>query len=171
MEKKDMPDNGNGREIDARILDLLKENARLSYTDIGRMVGISRVAVKNRIENLEASGVIRGYHVVTDETAGPNGVHFYLNIETVPEKYFDVIDILARDRRIRQIFTATGMCNLHVRGFAGNMADVAVFARTLYNNTSGIKRLEWNIITSVLKDTEGGIEYVRPEDADGEPCS
>ena len=39
--------------LDKKILDVIKENARLSYSDIGAQVGISRVAVKNRMDILE----------------------------------------------------------------------------------------------------------------------
>jgi Lrp/AsnC family transcriptional regulator for asnA, asnC and gidA len=45
-------------EIDRKILQLLKENARMTYVDIGREVGLSEGAVRNRIQALVESGVI-----------------------------------------------------------------------------------------------------------------
>ena len=45
-------------ELDQKIVQLLIKNARLSYSDIGKEVGISRVAVKARIQALEKKGVI-----------------------------------------------------------------------------------------------------------------
>ena len=47
--------------LDQRIVQLLIENARMSYSDIGQAVGISRVAVKARIQALEQRGVIEEY--------------------------------------------------------------------------------------------------------------
>lgn len=44
-------------ELDQKIVQLLIKNARLSYSDIGKEVGISRVAVKARIQALEKKGV------------------------------------------------------------------------------------------------------------------
>ena len=44
-------------ELDQKILELLIENARYSYSDIGEKVGISRVAVKARISAMEEKGV------------------------------------------------------------------------------------------------------------------
>ena len=38
-------------ELDQKIIQLLIENARISYSDIGEETGISRVAVKARIYN------------------------------------------------------------------------------------------------------------------------
>lgn len=41
--------------LDNKILEVIKEDARLSYSEIGSRVGLSRVAVKNRMEVLELS--------------------------------------------------------------------------------------------------------------------
>lgn len=46
-------------ELDQKIVQLLIKNARLSYSDIGKEVGISRVAVKARIQALEKKGVMK----------------------------------------------------------------------------------------------------------------
>ena len=42
------------------ILRLLKDNGRMSFTELGEQLGLSRVAVKKRVEKLEEQGVIRG---------------------------------------------------------------------------------------------------------------
>ena len=51
-------------ELDQKIVQLLIKNARLSYSDIGKEVGISRVAVKARIQALEKKGVIEEYTTI-----------------------------------------------------------------------------------------------------------
>lgn len=48
-------------KLDNAILEVIKDNARMSYSDIGEKVGLSRVAVKNRMEILEKNGIIQGY--------------------------------------------------------------------------------------------------------------
>ena len=44
-------------ELDQKIIQLLVKNARMSYSDIGDNIGISRVAVKARIQALENKGI------------------------------------------------------------------------------------------------------------------
>ena len=39
--------------LDQQIVHLLIKNARMSYSDIGQQVGLSRVAVKMRVQALE----------------------------------------------------------------------------------------------------------------------
>ena len=60
-------------ELDQKILQLLIQNARMSYSEIGQQVGISRVAVKMRVQALEKKGIIEEYTTVITppNTRGP----------------------------------------------------------------------------------------------------
>ena len=55
-------------EIDKKILQLLKNNARISLTEIAKKVGLSVMGVKNRISRLEKKGIITNYSVNIDYT-------------------------------------------------------------------------------------------------------
>lgn len=44
----------------------LQENARISYADLGRKVGLTSPAVADRIRRLEAAGIITGYHATVN---------------------------------------------------------------------------------------------------------
>ena len=52
--------------LDQKIVFLLIENARMSYSDIAQRVGISRVAVKMRVQALEKRGVIEEYTTIVN---------------------------------------------------------------------------------------------------------
>lgn len=147
--------------LDNQILEIVKENARLGYTEIGKQIGLSRVSVKTRMDNMEKNGIIKGYHTIIDPTAVPNGIRFFINIEADPEYYEDVVEMLSFDKRVRQIYSTTGSSKIHAEGLSPSQEDVGYFARNLFQKRKGIKRLEWDIITSVLKDVDGGVEYVR----------
>lgn len=53
-------------EVSWRILCALQENARLSYSELGRCVGLSPPAVAERVRRLEEAGVIAGYRAQID---------------------------------------------------------------------------------------------------------
>jgi Lrp/AsnC family leucine-responsive transcriptional regulator len=55
--------NGNRTidEIDAQILTIVQQNARISNADIARQVGMAPSAVLERIRKLELNGIIQGY--------------------------------------------------------------------------------------------------------------
>lgn len=49
-------------DVDRALLAALRMNARESYAELGRRVGLSPPAVHDRVARLEATGVITGYH-------------------------------------------------------------------------------------------------------------
>ena len=53
--------------IDVQILQLLAQNARIQWKDLGEMIHMSGQAVGNRIKKLEDSGAIKAYSVMVDE--------------------------------------------------------------------------------------------------------
>ena len=53
-------------ERDLAIIAALQEDARATYADVGRRVGLSPSSVHDRVRKLEQAGVIRGYRAVVD---------------------------------------------------------------------------------------------------------
>ncbi len=55
-------------ELDWKILELLQENARLSFAQIAREVGLSPSAVAERVQRMEDTELIMGYTANVDPT-------------------------------------------------------------------------------------------------------
>jgi len=143
--------------LDNKILNEIKDNARLSYSDIGKRVGISRVAVKNRMDLLEKRGIIQGYQTVISTSRIPEGVKFVIDIEATTESFQSVLDVLCHDRYIRQVYGTTGNCRIHCQGYAPNNKTLEAHVRYLYNHNDGIRRLEWHMLMTTYKDMDGDI--------------
>jgi Lrp/AsnC family leucine-responsive transcriptional regulator len=57
--------------VDRLLLDALRANARATYAELARAVGLSAPAAHERVAKLEAAGVITGYHAaVTPASLG-----------------------------------------------------------------------------------------------------
>ena len=54
---------------DRRILEELAGDARLTLAELGRRVNLSPPAARERLQRLERTGVIKGYHAEIDPTA------------------------------------------------------------------------------------------------------
>ncbi len=147
--------------LDEKILDVIKDNARATFSQIGECVGLSRVAVKKRMEVMEKNGIIQGYKTVINPTKAPQGVQFVIDVEAVPERYGEVLDVLGADKFLRQVYTTTGECRIHAMGFAPNTNTLESHANYLFLHTKGIRKLSWHLLLSTIKDVDGGVEYVR----------
>ena len=73
--------------IDRQLVELLLRNARMSYSDLGEAVGLSRVAVRARVAALEERGVIESYTAVIDPQKLGGAVSCYLERETRPGSF------------------------------------------------------------------------------------
>lgn len=158
--------NGTGLDaVDNKILEILSENARATFSEIGDQVGLSRVAVKNRIQAMEQARVIRGYKTIIDTKNATRGIQFVLDLEAVPEMYQKVVDTLTQDPYIRQVYSTTGRCALHAVGYAPNIHELDSHVKHLFGNTEGIAKLRWEFMMTTIKDIDGGVDYVRSQDS------
>ena len=78
-------------EIDQKILDILIHDARTSYSKIGEIVKLSRVAVKLRIQALEEKGIIEEYTTIINPQKISGAISAYFEIEIAPFHYSEVV--------------------------------------------------------------------------------
>lgn len=141
-------------KIDHAILEIIKDNARISYSEIGKAVGLSRVAVKKRMDTMEESGAIRGYRAVIDEEKVLEGIRYTIDIEVIPEHYREVVKVLRADRKLEEIYSTTGECRIHCIGRSANPTTMDAHVNYLFNHTKGIRKISWHILLSDLRKTE-----------------
>jgi Lrp/AsnC family leucine-responsive transcriptional regulator len=61
--------------VDRQLVDALRANARATYAELARVVGLSAPAVHERVAKLESAGVITGYH----EAVAPELLGYAMN--------------------------------------------------------------------------------------------
>ena len=142
-------------ESDQKIVRLLIENARVSYSDLGDKIGLSRVAVKARIQALEQRGIIEEYTTVINPQKISGAVSCYFEIETTPGSLSEVIDILNGDDTVTQIYRVTGMDKLHVHAVAASGEEMETFLHAVIDTLPGVVSCSCNIILSRIKDIKG----------------
>lgn len=142
-------------ELDQKIVRLLIENARISYSDLGEKIGLSRVAVKARIQALEQRGIIEEYTTVINPQKISGAVSCYFEIETTPGSLSEVIDILNGDDTVTQIYRVTGRDKLHVHAVAASGEEMETFLHAVIDTLPGVVSCSCNIILSRIKDIKG----------------
>ena len=93
---------------DKNILDTLRQNARIPLSALARVVGHSRSTVQDRINRLEARGIIAGYTVRfgTDTEARMIRAQVMLKIE--PRVQDAVVAFCRRQKAITGLYTISG---------------------------------------------------------------
>ncbi len=69
--------------VDRQLIQALRENGRASYAELGRLVGLSGPSVTDRINRLEAAGVITGYRATVDAASLGLGVTALIGISSI----------------------------------------------------------------------------------------
>lgn len=141
--------------LDREIVRLLIENARISYSDIGEEIGISRVAVKARIQALEQNGIIEGYTTIINPQKISGAVSCYFEIEAAPDSLSRVTEILNAEDTVTQIYRVTGKDKLHVHAVAASAEEMETFLHTVIDTLPGVVSCSCNMILSRIKDIKG----------------
>ena len=142
-------------ELDQKIIQLLVKNARRSYSDIGEKIGISRVAVKARIQALENKVIIEEYTTIINPQKISGAVSCYFEIETKPDSFKEVTDILNKNDIVTQIYRVTGRDKLHVHAVASSNEEMEHFLHYVIDTLPGVLSCSCNTILSRVKDIKG----------------
>ena len=142
-------------ELDQKIVTLLVRNARMSYSEIGQQVGISRVAVKMRVQALEQKGIIEEYTTIINPQRISGAVSCYFEIETKPDTLMDVAEILEKNDTITQIYRVTGKSRLHVHAVASSNEEMEKLIYDTVDRLPGVVECTCNTILSRIKDIKG----------------
>ena len=141
--------------LDQKIVQMLIQNARSSYSEIGQAVGISRVAVKARIQALEQRGIIEEYTTIINPQKLSGAVSCYFEVETQPDTLAQVTEILRQNETVTQVYRVTGRDKLHVHAVAASGEEMETLIHEVIDRLPGVVSCSCNIILSRIKGIKG----------------
>jgi len=101
--------------IDLKIIDKLKNNARESYVDIGKKIGLSPSSVRERIQKLEDAEIITGYSLELDHKKIGYGLEVLISFKVFSGKLKVFCDVLKQYEEICQMYRITGTHNIFMK--------------------------------------------------------
>ena len=134
---------------------MLRDNAKLTFAQVGGDVGLSATAVKRRVDRLQRDGVIAGYGARINPHAFGAGIEalieIYCSDRTAPA---DVGRSLAGREEIISAFTVSGEADAVVRVRVESIASLENFVERLRRDRN-IVRTKTLIVLSTLIDRPG----------------
>lgn len=108
----DKPTKPNLDELDHRLIELLKVNARLPLVNLAKALGCARSTAQLRLKALEDAGVITGYTVGVSSTRGPYAIRAMVLISIESRHEPSVVRELAKRYEITKLYSVSGRYDL-----------------------------------------------------------
>jgi Lrp/AsnC family leucine-responsive transcriptional regulator len=95
-------------EIDRKILNEMQENARMSYAELGRRVGLTTPAVIERVRKLEDAGIITGYRAEIDTVRVGLPITAFIRMSITGVDYSHIIEVAQQSNEVLECHRGTG---------------------------------------------------------------
>ncbi|MGE6229020.1 Lrp/AsnC family transcriptional regulator [Paenibacillus chitinolyticus] len=142
-------------ETDRKIIRALNANGRISYTDLAKDIGLSRVAVQGRIQALMETGVIERFTAVINPEKIGIGVSAFFNVEVEPQFLYQVADELAEEPSVTSLYHMTGPSKLHMHGLFTNHHEMELFLKEKLYPLPGITSVDCQVLITRFKSRMG----------------
>jgi DNA-binding Lrp family transcriptional regulator len=109
-------------EISEMILKLLEKNARMTYVDIGKAIGLSEGAVRNRVQSLVEEGVIRRFTIEKNIQVGVRALTMIAVNPSIPT--FEISQKVDELRGVEKIYEVTGEYDIIMVSTGSNIEGI-----------------------------------------------
>ncbi|TFH12968.1 Lrp/AsnC family transcriptional regulator [Candidatus Bathyarchaeota archaeon] len=99
-------------EIDIKLLEVLQENCKLNFTQIGNELDIAESTVRYRIERLEKRGIITNYIALINPRMVGLTITAIMMIKLNPQMIKEISPKLASFKELRHLFRTTGQYDM-----------------------------------------------------------
>lgn len=139
------------------IIKLLQQNARISNTELGEILGITPEKANEEIKRLEKEGIIKGYSVIlNDELYDKSTVYATIELKVVPQRdcgFDDIAKTIMMYDEVESVsLMSSGAYDLSVEVKGNNLRDVALFVSERLATIEGILSTSTHFILKKYKE-------------------
>ena len=136
--------------VDLKILELLRENSRMSFNDISQNVGKTEATVRRRVKKLSDEGIIKKF---TIEYRIDNKPRTRATVKVEPDfkEIKRILKELLEIEEITNIWRLSGDCGLFMKVEIESIEKFNPLIEEKISQIKGVKIVETCFITDVIK--------------------
>jgi Lrp/AsnC family leucine-responsive transcriptional regulator len=119
--------------IDRKIIDLLQQNSRASFVEIGKQIPLSASSVRERVQKLEEFEIIKGYSLKLDHAKMGYGLEVFIMIKLFSGKLKSFMGVIDSFPEIKRATRITGSHNIHMKVVLKDQLHLQQFIDKLIN--------------------------------------
>ena len=147
-----MNDSEEIDEVDSSILRLLRENARMSFTEMARQTGISDATIQNRLKRMRERGIIERLTVIAKPEATGYVVTAIMLVQTDTEKHDEAKKALSELPEISEVYSVLGEYDLFVKVWAKSLEELNRIINDHIRSIEGIEDLLEIVVVERVKE-------------------
>lgn len=132
--------------VDEELIKILKENARISYTDLGKELDISDVAARKRIGKLVKNGVIKSFTVELDHSKTGKPLHAFLLVKMSPETNSKAEEKINEIERVLDVYETVGEYDMVVEIACSDLKELKEITKNSIGGIKGIREVRTAIV-------------------------
>jgi len=135
---------------DRRILNLLQENSRTSYTHIANELGISEATVRYRVKNLIDNGIINKFTVLLDPKKIGYSTTGILMVKIAPDHFEKTSEQISDLTEAYHVFQNTGEYNVVAVVHAHDLEHLSDLRKRV-ERMQGVREVSLSAATRLIK--------------------
>jgi len=141
---------------DLKILEVLQNDAKQTYTAIGKRLGLAHSTVYDRIKRMEQYGIIKKYTAIIDtDKIGAKNVIALMTVFTNPKESEKVAQELSEAPQVLEVYTSLSEELLIIaKVIAENQESLHTFIANSVAPLPGVLRIRTSIVTKKFKETQ-----------------
>lgn len=141
---------------DRAILDLLIEDSRVSFAELGRKLGLSRAYTRDRIQHLVEEGVIEKFTAVVNPVKMGRAVSAFIDARIQPAAIEEFAGRLGAAPEVVSLYLMSDMQSLHIHTLTDSEADLDAFVTQHFFNREGVISIDCKQLLRRIKHRRGG---------------
>lgn len=141
---------------DARILDCLQKDARMSLVDIAEQVSSSRSAVWRRLQKMEADGIIKQHTILVDAPKVGLGVMVFAHVKMQAQNRDSLPDFIEKVSgfpEVMECHTLMGDIDFILKVLVKDVQAYEDFFWNRLSHIDGVREISSSIALTAVKNT------------------